>query len=148
MISLIAIPALLYHFGSIALRTRNANVVEACWFNQKYWDSLTVRYPDGYDPIPARSVRHIYLSGDPKNDEPEMRVGERMIAGIMAQKDTTHAVFFHFGAQCKYSALIQVIDLALAWQVLEYVVSDNGVFMFYEAPRQDSGLPVPEPIHI
>ena len=90
-------------------------------------------YKEGvsWGPVPRRQFLVVTFTGDNITDSLKLDFGQNFIREMLANKDTVHAIDFHFGEKSRYATFVAVLDICKIEDARYFVASDDGIKVFY-----------------
>lgn len=90
----------------------------------------------------------INITGDDKQDKIKLDLAQLDVRQIVATKDTTKGVHFHFDDHAKYWTLIRALDICGTEHAKTYVPNDNDVWVYNYDFEKSLGILCKQPPRI
>jgi hypothetical protein len=102
--------------------------------NQKFRLIEVHWYKEGVYPlwrIPKRQFLDVIFTGDNETDLIKIQFGRLYIREMLDNKDTTHAIDFHFSDKSSFANFITVLDVCDGESCPFFAPSDSGIKVYF-----------------
>jgi len=129
LVGLFLVAGILFFFVWPLENRPRGHVMEVWWYNESFakWT------------IPPRKFIVVTFTGDTASDRKKEEIGGLYVRGMLRNKDTVHGIDFHFGENSRYASFVAVLDIFNIEDAPNYAPSDDGIKVYYVAPKKESG---------
>jgi len=132
MISLLAIPLLLYHFTHRHIQSPKKYGISIFWPKETAFK----KNPGMFGELPPKRMYiDIFLTGNNVKNKKEFNLAQSKIRSIFSNKDTLTGVHFIFGDSADYWTFVKAIDICRMEGVESYIPYKNHLWVLY-SPRR------------